>query len=255
MLNAYRTLRRRMSGLLDREVIARVCRAYDLKIPNLPDAEREVFKEVFIAKAYADGFPFYKPATVVDIGAHWGFFTMFAARNLAPGAHIIAVEPARANTAVLRRNISANGLGRMVHVVEAAVAGEDGEGILHAAASENRSLFGGGSVGAAERGESVEVLSLETLCARAGDFIGPDGIDFLKMDCEGAEYDALRATPPSILASIRCISLEFHDLKQADKTGGELARFLRTHGFTILKCTHATTDSNLNTGKLLAIRD
>lgn len=254
MLGAYRIFRRRVSGLLDREVIARVCSAYNLSLPSLPDAEREVFKEVFIAKAYADGFPFYRPAVVVDIGAHWGFFTMFAARNLASGARIIAVEPARANTAMLKRHIAANGMEELVHVVEAAVAGHDGTGILHDAASENRSLFASGSQPPAS-GEPVEILSLETLLKRTESIIGRRGIDFLKMDCEGAEYDALRAAPESVLARIRCISLEFHDLKQADKTGGELARFLGSRGFSIVRFAHATTDGNLNTGKLLAMRD
>ncbi|MBK7009683.1 MAG: hypothetical protein IPH36_14180 [Saprospiraceae bacterium] len=31
-------------------------------------------EEVFVQRSYADYFPFYKKATIVDIGAHKGYF-------------------------------------------------------------------------------------------------------------------------------------------------------------------------------------
>ena len=39
-------------------------------------------------------------------------------------------------------------------------------------------------------------------------------IDFLKMDCEGAEYDAIYNTDEKILSLINVISMEFHDVKK-----------------------------------------
>jgi FkbM family methyltransferase len=252
MYRAYLNLRRRLSAASDRSMVRMVCAEYGLRLDPPSPRDAAVFKEVFIGKAYADGFPFYRAATVVDIGAHHGFFTLFAARNLAADARIVSVEPARDNLRVLRANVALNGLGSMIHVVEAAVAGEDGEAFLFADAPENRSILPAGrAAGEAANGERVATLSLESLFRREG----LARVDFLKMDCEGAEYDALRAAPDAVLAAIRCISLEFHDLKRPEATGWELAAHLRSKGFTIARCVHENTSRNLNTGKLLAFRE
>jgi FkbM family methyltransferase len=257
MYGTWMKLRRKVSETLDRKVVAAVCREYGLQLPRLGPRETAVFKEVFIGKAYADGFPFYRPAVVVDIGAHWGFFTLFAARNLAAEGRIVAVEPSRDNLAALRRHLTLNKVADRVQVFGAAVAATDGEAFLHAEASENRSLFRpsdreeGRTGDKADAGEAVETITLESLFRQAK----LEVVDFLKMDCEGAEYEILRQAPEAVLSSIRCISLEFHDLKRPEATGRELSVFLKSKGFTIARCTHETTFRNLNTGKLLAFRE
>jgi hypothetical protein len=57
-------------------------------------------------------------------------------------------------------------------------------------------------------------------------------VDFLKMDCEGAEYDVLMACPKSALSKISRISMEFHNL-DARRNGPALAAFLEKAGFEV----------------------
>jgi FkbM family methyltransferase len=249
MYDAYHKLRAWTRRLSDRRLAALICGEYNIRLGDLSASDLAVFKEVFLEKAYADGFPFHTPATVVDIGAHKGFFTLFAVRGLAAGGRVVAVEPAAANTEALGRHLRLNGLEDQVQVLQAGVGAENGTAWLYPGPAENRSLYsraGGNAVG----GEHVEVLSLEEIFRRAA----LERVDFLKMDCEGGEYAALYAAPDSLLANVRCLSLEFHDLGTPEATALELGRFLRGKGFRVTT-RHTATRRNLNTGKLLAERD
>ena len=96
----------------------------------------------------------------------------------------------------------------------------------------------------------VAGLSLDDLIER----LELERVDFMKMDCEGAEYPALLHCRPQTLSKIQTIALEFHDLRSAGFAPDDLARHLRQHGFTIV---HYTFDpdysfSNLNFGKIIA---
>ncbi|TSC80414.1 MAG: FkbM family methyltransferase [Candidatus Peregrinibacteria bacterium Gr01-1014_25] len=136
--------------------------------------------------------------TIVDIGAHIGTFTLFAAAH-APGARIVAVEPEPSNAQLVRRNIGVNRLGGRVELVEAALGAADGSATLHVTFA--RSGSGGHSLIRYEEASTsvtVPVVCLASLFQRHG----IDVCDVLKIDCEGAEYDALYATPPDILRHV-----------------------------------------------------
>ncbi len=251
LLRVTDRMRRRWRAWSDGRDIAKVCEEYNLELPFALDADAaSVFKEVFIGKAYADAFPFHTDARIVDIGAHFGFFTLFALRSCGLGARLCAVEPAAANQARLSEILRANGGSSAVRVLPCAVGREDGEGSLALAAPQNRVLRAG-SVPAGFAAEKVRVLSLTTLLEEAAF----DAIDFMKIDCEGAEYDFLLNARPEDLRRIQALSLEFHDGGVPEKTGLHLRRFLEKSGFRILHCRHEPTWRNLSTGKLVAVRE
>jgi hypothetical protein len=75
-------------------------------------------------------------------------------------------------------------------------------------------------------------------------------VDFLKMDCEGAEYSILENTPGNIYDRITTISMEFHDLRDNNCTGEHLIRILIKNGFKIVKYKYERTHMNLNYGKI-----
>lgn len=56
--------------------------------------------------------------------------------------------------------------------------------------------------------------------------------DFLKMDCEGAEYDILFNTPKNVLNKIYKISLEYHHTK-SNHLVYRLKKYLEKNGFTV----------------------
>ena len=67
-----------------------------------------ILKEIFEDRVYADYFPFHKKAVMVDVGAHFGFFSLFASRNAHEDSRIFSFEPSKENFSILRKNISDN---------------------------------------------------------------------------------------------------------------------------------------------------
>jgi FkbM family methyltransferase len=175
-------------------------------------------------------------ATVVDMGANIGAFALFAARE---GARkVIAFEPNSAAYACLRRNISENGLEGVVLPRRLAVTASAGDQVrFPVAASVYNRIAAPDALG---EHETVPTTSL----ARIVDDDAPGGIDVLKLDCEGAEYDILLA-PDAPLERVREIRMEYHGGR-----GAELAQSLARRGFSI---TRFVADSPL-TGMLWARR-
>jgi FkbM family methyltransferase len=58
-------------------------------------------------------------------------------------------------------------------------------------------------------------------------------IDFMKLDCEGAEYEILFECPDEILASVKKISAEVHSLDD-QRNRSTLAKFLESKGFQVI---------------------
>ena len=245
--NAWQQVQRRAD-------FERLCLANDIALELSENiADLTILKEIFEARVYADYFPFYQKATVLDIGAHKGYFSLFALKNLDPQSRIIAVEPYASHVEILKKNLILND-GVQVQVLAAGLSDRSGQAQLHIAQSENHSLFPKhSSLLKRQRpfeSVTVQVYALKDLLAE----LQLERVDFLKMDCEGAEYPALLAADAETLSKIGAISLEFHDLKDARYTGLELAKFLSGHGFTIAKLQHAATTINNNFGYLMALR-
>lgn len=141
--------------------------------------------------------------TVVDVGANIGAFTLLAGEKGAQ--RIVAVEPSRETCALLLENLARNGLNERVHVIQAAIGGRNGTGKLLLAADSPMTRLCP-IVDAAAGAQEVTIMTLEVLL----DKCGMQRVDLLKMDCEGAEYEALRACSRESLDRIERIVLEYH---------------------------------------------
>lgn len=173
---------------------------------------------------------------VVDVGANIGAFSLFAARSGA--RRVLAYEPNAASFRCLERNLQANDLGAVVLASRKAVSGRAGERVrFPVAPSVYNRVAAEGAVG---EFESVQTTNLDAILAEEA----PQGIDLLKLDCEGAEYGILFEAGPA-LARVREIRMEYHEGRV-----DELARFLRERGFEI---THLRPD-NESCGSLWARR-
>jgi len=206
-----------------------------------------IFKEVFVERIYADFFPFYEKATVIDIGGHFGYFALFAATNLAEQGRVITVEPALQNFEKLNRNLAENGLQNKVSALHRAIAPSSGEKKLFLGNSENNTLI---PLKEQAPWELTQAITLAELLGQTQ--VGM--VDFLKMDCEGAEYDILFGADRVILDQIQTISLEFHDLKSTAKNGLKLAQHLKTNGFNIVRFAHNKTTLGNNYGNIVATK-
>jgi FkbM family methyltransferase len=145
---------------------------------------------------------------VVDVGAHIGAFALRAAM-FAPGVRVCAYEPSPANYRLLKRNIELNGLGGRIVASQSAVGGSRGRRRLY---FDSMSAAGDSLCTPSPAGNGFA----EVDCVALNDVFDQKGIErcgFLKMDCEGAEYEILAQTPDKYLRKVERISLEYHSIR------------------------------------------
>lgn len=135
--------------------------------------------------------------TIVDLGANVGFSCLYLSRMF-PRAHIYAFEPHPVHYRHLAENVKNNGLSDRVTLYEAAAGTSPGKAYItdsdrqsHLVGQEQTSAF------------PVQIVDLyECLGALPG-------IDFLKMDIEGGEYQVLAdARFPAL--GVRELVMEWH---------------------------------------------
>ncbi|MBN1286001.1 MAG: FkbM family methyltransferase [Anaerolineae bacterium] len=160
--------------------------------------------------------------TVIDIGGALGDFAICTARAH-PGARVYVYEPFPESFALLQENLALNGVSN-VEAFRCAV-GARAETLLLDTASgvavRHSTAAAGGAV-------AVESIALDGVF----EALGLAACDFLKIDCEGGEYDILFHASDATLRKIRHISMEYHD----GVTGfshADLVRFLREKGFHV----------------------
>ncbi len=191
------------------------------------DEDWEVVHEVWAENVYLLDPEQVRDRFVLDIGAHIGAFSLLAASH---GANVIAFEPDPENAEQMRRNLSLapGGMGRRVTLVEAAVGSDRlrQNGARSYTTSESR------------RGVEVERADLNGVI---GPILINHGLAFLKVDCEGCEWDALAELGErGWLVQADRISGEWHgpattkrDQEDGETPGALIDRLLPTHNLSI----------------------
>jgi len=185
-------------------------------------ADRQTLNGIFGRDEYRlNGFADRSLDTIVDVGANIGLFSIRAAPL---ARRIIAVEPLPDHFKILQSNLS-DPRFRHVAPVQKALSGTSGT--LELWVSSNP---GGHSIlREVAHGSSsvrVEATTLRDLFADHA----IERCNLLKLDCEGAEYESLAATPEDLWARIDRIHLEFHP-GPPGWTGEKLAALLRERGY------------------------
>jgi FkbM family methyltransferase len=184
--------------------------------------DNQIFHEIWTKKVY-DRRLQATDEIIVDVGAHIGLFTLFAAVKC-QRARIFCFEPDPDNFQILMKNILLNNLGTRVKAFMVGLSGKKGRRVMHISDSENtgnRSIIDSYKK---EHTLEIKTISLSEVCK----VCGIDHIDFLKMDIENAEAEVL-LTPRSnkTLEATRTISIEFHNYENYLK----IKNALRTKGF------------------------
>ena len=183
--------------------------------------------EIFFQKVYTPkGFEIGPNDLVVDIGAHIGIFSLFAA-NITKNS-VYAFEPFPNNIEFLKLNVKKNDFGNVI-INNMAVTDKVGYSKLFLADGFTRHLVFNKDVNEKDLEEYCIVPSV-TL-KKIIDDNKLKQIDFLKLDCEGAEGLILMSTPWEYLKKIRKISLEFHD-NVSPLNHNEIQMLLNEAGFT-----------------------
>lgn len=130
--------------------------------------------------------------TVIDCGAHVGVLTRYA---LDRGARrVISIEPDPANILCLRRNFSKEIAAGTVTVIEKGVWNEAAEiQFEHDVHDSSRHTFHHQPNAEVEL-TSISVVPLDQIVSE----LGIDRVDFIKMDIEGAEREALEGAQATL---------------------------------------------------------
>ena len=183
------------------------------------------FDDIFLREPYKKFVEEFdiRDRVVIDIGANLGdtaiYFALWGAR------HVYAYEAFPGQGRLAQENVKLNGLGDKCDVFIAAVGGKSGiftedPNFYLFASDPNINLLLEGM----EPGEKIHILTLKEIVDRLG-------IDhaFLKIDCEGYEYDIVLNASTETLKRFDYIVVEYHygfeDLKKKFLEAGFVVKY------------------------------
>lgn len=191
-----------------------------------------VFYEIFLKNIY-DGRPEFHinhNDVIVDIGAHLGFFSIKSSQ-LAKNGMVYALEPFSLHYKLLRDNVSTNNI-KNIKLFNVALSssscpleffytlqGEPGDTSLYVLDAEKKL-----------HKEIVNSITLD-------EFFKNENIskcDFMKLDCEGAEYDILFNSSDETISKINRIAMEWHRFVPEHEPR-KMENFLRDKGFKVFQ--------------------
>jgi FkbM family methyltransferase len=163
---------------------------------------------------------FLKPGwTMLDLGAHVGYFSVQAARR---GNPVIAIEPNPDAVELLRKNAEANGVAEYITVINAAIA--DSYEYAHMAVTPG---FEGapGTMRLGPSGKRVNVLRARDLLS-----VRPE---FIKIDIEGLDHRVL-ADMPEVLDAAEVVVFEVSgECRNYGSKPTDIVDLLRSRGFIV----------------------
>jgi FkbM family methyltransferase len=184
-------------------------------------------KETFLDRFYERyGTPLGEAWIIVDIGAGIGDFAVYAALSR-PRSVIYAFEPFPASYALLKENLSLNGV-TTVQTFPEAIGAQTGSMAIDLTQVEPLKLQSRHVTSGSALHGALAVPSLSLADAFARLRLGQ--CDLLKLDCEGSEYGILFNTPDGTLACIHRIVMEFHE-GVSSYSHHDLIEFLKDKGF------------------------
>lgn len=201
----------------------------DSRIP-LPLLIHEIIEENIYFPKEIPEFLFEENSVLIDIGANIGVFSIFAFMNT--NSKIIAIEPHPDNYALLLQNMELNHIDNIITINSA--VGER---------NESRFLEIGQTLSGCRlipSGNSVPTMkkSIEVDCQNLIDILQNSNIDleknsaFIKLDCEGSEYEILENIDDETFSKIKVISMEYH-LKYGKEPMKKLIKRLKCLAFNV----------------------
>jgi len=167
--------------------------------------------------------------TVVDIGAHIGYYTVIAAQLVGDKGKVYAFEPDPKNYQLLQRNVKLNGYSNVV-LVNKAVSDKSGQAhlFLNNENTGDHRIFN----------PELDRRSLSIATTTLDDFFKDKEkrVDIIKMDIQGAEARAFQGAM-KVIARNRHIKLitEFYPqaLQQSEISAEEYLALLQKHAFKL----------------------
>jgi FkbM family methyltransferase len=188
--------------------------------------------EPYMARVLQSGL--HPGGVFLDVGAHFGLWSVYAASIVGRTGKAFAFEPSPA-FAVLRENAALNS---PVQAFNMGLGAEDGEAIFFDQGTASSGSFVNEVTRINERfqptvpigGNKVKICTLDTLLAELG-----TRPDLIKVDVEGFEFEVMRGAE-NVLRNMRpVILIEIHppQLKLSGSSDQALIAFLESKGYAL----------------------
>lgn len=159
------------------------------------------FTNVWLVEEYQNaGSRIKNDDIVIDIGAHIGLFALYASQFCKAGK-IFCFEPVKENFDMMISNIELNGLTN-VFATNAAVSADNNTVTIYL----NEDQAGHSMHQVSSKKVQAKSVSLKNIF----DSNSIEMCDFLKIDCEGAEYSIMSSLPDSYYNRIKKVFMEYH---------------------------------------------
>ena len=174
--------------------------------------------------------------SLLEIGANIGYYTLIAARIIKKKGHIYAFEPSPQNTRFLVANIYTNGLENIVEVHREGVADKTGKLPFFLYTKSNLCSF-------AKREPEEDIKQTGKIIVdvtTVDKFLGNRKIDYLRMDIEGFEYEAIKGMKNTLENKERSpkgMFIEMHSalLRKNGYSANEFINTLAAYGYSVKK--------------------
>jgi FkbM family methyltransferase len=155
-----------------------------------------------------------------DVGAHIGYYSLFASRYVGVKGSVISFEPDSDNIAVFRENLAKNNLMQIL-IVPAAVWSDEGVVVFQKGADYSSRMSGrvvSNNSAAAFGAEmlSCSAVSLDSFC------LSHRPPTFIKIDVEGEEIDVLKGARQTLAQHKPVLLIEVHNQENIAAMGGLL---------------------------------
>jgi FkbM family methyltransferase len=177
---------------------------------------------------FLDYFEFYEPKAgdiIIDGGACFGVFALYAAQFIGEKGRVIAFEPDRHNYDKLLKNIELNSLNN-VTVINKGLWSEEGQmEIFEHPGGFASSLFPYDSL--VKNDLKCSVTSIDAILGQ----LSIRKVDFIKMDIEGAELEAIKGAERTLKTFPVNLAIASYHVLDGETTSVKLEKLLATVGY------------------------
>jgi FkbM family methyltransferase len=167
-----------------------------------------------------------KGDVVVDAGAWTGHFTIVAARLVGPHGRVVTIEPQKVMCERLENRLRRLGLKTVVTVVNAALFDRTSERRVRNRNTPGFNVFD--QTSDTERTELVNLRTLDDILAT----LGVRQVDFIKMDIEGAELEALVGMHSTLSSMHPFLAIASYHVRDGGKTSSRVEEILRSFSYS-----------------------
>jgi FkbM family methyltransferase len=184
----------------------------------------DTFTLIWLQKEYSKlGFEIHDNDIIIDVGSHIGLFALYASQFCKKGK-IFCFEPNQENYDLLLSNMRLNNMANITSY-NAAVSNSDMDVMLYLNADNTaHSLH-------IPNSKSVKVKSLTLRSILDSNKL--ETCDYLKLDCEGSEYDIIESLPDEYFKKIKKIYIEYHFFDTKPELVSKLLKRLESLSYSI----------------------